>query len=594
MTGYVENKQQIDDLDKVLQAYKEKSRTLEEELKSPLGDGKRVLDENRQAIIDQVNERRESAQIQSLEVDGSRKKIDLISFGESDSTKKTLIIHGWHGSKEHSPGLYKTTQLEAAANPDQNVIFVDWGELSGADLTDSFETILGLEEPAYLSYPFIASDSNITTVAKTVADYLHERGVKFEDVSIVAHSLGAQVAGKLGEYVQKEYSSKLKKITALDPARPNYETRWLWFFDNPSYENRLDASDANTVEVIHSHYSGFDGFKPPLGYEKPAGTPGLGYRETEQGLTLLPTRDFYLTPEMNEKLIGNAGNHWDSITILNQYLVRKLEGTVNSFPEYFSNVLQHTNPDSYPDISQQVKEWVDPIILDLNNDGIQLLSLNESPVTFDLDNDGEPEPTGWSSPEDGFLAHDRNQDGKINNITELFSEYYNPNAETGLDALATLDSNKDNIIDSNDPEYANLSLWQDRNLNGTTDPTELTPLPETDITNLHLNSTPVLQNLEGNLLLSTTEFTRSDGTLGEAAEVALLIDNRDPLTGIPQNQQLVGNPPTLDTPDLEILPTDSLPLTYTHGNPVDINPLPELITPQPDIFAATTLLTYNF
>ena len=67
---------------------------------------------------------------------------------------------------------------------------------------------------------------------------------------------------------------------------------------------------------------------------------------------------------------------------------------------------------------------IDPVVLDLNGDGVKLTSYNDSEVTFDVDNDGKQERTGWVSSEDGILVEDQNGDGIINNITETISEYY--------------------------------------------------------------------------------------------------------------------------------------------------------------------------
>ena len=38
---------------------------------------------------------------------------------------------------------------------------------------------------------------------------------------------------------------------------------------------------------------------------------------------------------------------------------------------------------------------IDPVILDLNGDGVKLTSYNNSEVTFYIDNDGKLETTGW-------------------------------------------------------------------------------------------------------------------------------------------------------------------------------------------------------
>lgn len=63
---------------------------------------------------------------------------------------------------------------------------------------------------------------------------------------------------------------------------------------------------------------------------------------------------------------------------------------------------------------------ISPLVLDLDGDGIELTALNEKPTRFDLDGDGFREATGWVKPDDGLLVLDRNNDGFINDISELF------------------------------------------------------------------------------------------------------------------------------------------------------------------------------
>ncbi|MDX1253073.1 MAG: LysM peptidoglycan-binding domain-containing protein [Gammaproteobacteria bacterium] len=75
---------------------------------------------------------------------------------------------------------------------------------------------------------------------------------------------------------------------------------------------------------------------------------------------------------------------------------------------------------------------IDPLVLDLNGDGVKLTDYGSNPVLFDIDNDGgSQEVTGWVSPQDGILVMDRNGNGRIDNISETFSEYFNGTAGTG-------------------------------------------------------------------------------------------------------------------------------------------------------------------
>lgn len=121
---------------------------------------------------------------------------------------------------------------------------------------------------------------------------------------------------------------------------------------------------------------------------------------------------------------------------------------------------------------------VDPLVLDLDGDGIELKTFAENRIFFDIDNDNNKERTGWVGADDGILVHDRNGNGTIDDITETISEYYGAAAGTGaiytdgFAALRTLDSNDDGTINSSDTAFANLRVWKDENSDGITDVTE--------------------------------------------------------------------------------------------------------------------------
>ena len=64
----------------------------------------------------------------------------------------------------------------------------------------------------------------------------------------------------------------------------------------------------------------------------------------------------------------------------------------------------------------------DPLIFDIDDDGIELLSTKEK-VLFDVDVDGDLEITGWTAPDDGLLAADLVNDGLINDMSSI-SEHF--------------------------------------------------------------------------------------------------------------------------------------------------------------------------
>ncbi|MBF0339823.1 MAG: tandem-95 repeat protein [Magnetococcales bacterium] len=161
----------------------------------------------------------------------------------------------------------------------------------------------------------------------------------------------------------------------------------------------------------------------------------------------------------------------------------------------------------------------DPLVLDLNGDGVHLLG-KEAGILFDQTGDHVADPTGWLDAGDGLLVLDRNQDGRIDGIGEVVSNWTAPGTQTSLDSLATLDDNHDGQITVQDAAYHELQVWVDRSQDGHTDPGELFSLESLGIASLHTQPEQLTSiSSQGNLITATTAFTRTDGTSGTMAEV---------------------------------------------------------------------------
>ncbi|MEM5527848.1 hypothetical protein WN093_03345 [Gammaproteobacteria bacterium AS21] len=143
-----------------------------------------------------------------------------------------------------------------------------------------------------------------------------------------------------------------------------------------------------------------------------------------------------------------------------------------------------------------------PLILDLDNDGVETLPLSAG-IIFDIDADGIQDKTGWASGDDGFLVRDINQDGLINDASELFGEHTiksnGEKAEDGFAALREFDQNLDGIIDDKDDIYQELHIWQDINEDGISQANELFTLLDKGVSSIEVNPSQVMENSQGNI-----------------------------------------------------------------------------------------------
>lgn len=158
----------------------------------------------------------------------------------------------------------------------------------------------------------------------------------------------------------------------------------------------------------------------------------------------------------------------------------------------------------------------DPLVLDLAGDGLNLTKAGQGAI-FDIDADGRLDQTGWVQGDDALLVLDRNNNGAIDDGSELFGDQNG--AANGFIELAKHDNNKDNRIDRLDPVYKALKLYQDLNGNGRIEQNELSGLEQMGIKALNLNFVQANQNLNGNSLLLNGSFERHDGSNGQLADV---------------------------------------------------------------------------
>ncbi|XP_059619038.1 uncharacterized protein LOC132263340 isoform X2 [Phlebotomus argentipes] len=150
-----------------------------------------------------------------------RRSLDSLEGLEILSAR--VIVHGFGSSCPHVWIYEMRTALMAVE--DCIVICVDWEK--GASLPN-----------------YVKASANTRLVGKQLAQLLaaleKHRGLQMSRVHVIGFSLGAHVAGFAGADLPG-----LSRITGLDPAGPLFESQ------HP--KARLDSSDANFVDVIHSN-----------------------------------------------------------------------------------------------------------------------------------------------------------------------------------------------------------------------------------------------------------------------------------------------------------------------------------------------------
>ena len=128
-------------------------------------------------------------------------------------------------------------------------------------------------------------------------------------------------------------------------------------------------------------------------------------------------------------------------------------------------------------VEQVGVKLMDPLVINVSGD---VQSISDQKFVFDLDADGQTEDIHMLKKGSGFLALDRNDDGVINDGSELFGA----KSGDGFSDLSEFDLDRNGWIDENDEIYDKLRVWA-KNDDGTD---TLITLKEADVGAIYLQN----------------------------------------------------------------------------------------------------------
>jgi len=160
----------------------------------------------------------------------------------------------------------------------------------------------------------------------------------------------------------------------------------------------------------------------------------------------------------------------------------------------------------------------DPLVINFDGNAAELSDMK---FDFDIDADGEADNISFVGPGSGFLALDRNGNGRIDDGSELFGA----RTGNGFAELAALDTDNNGWIDENDSVYSALRIWT-RDAGGVD---QLSTLAERNIGAIYLGQTATPfdlkdhQNRQHGQVLSTGVYLSENGKAGTIQQLDLFV-----------------------------------------------------------------------
>lgn len=167
--------------------------------------------------------------------------------------------------------------------------------------------------------------------------------------------------------------------------------------------------------------------------------------------------------------------------------------------------------------------FLDPLVINYDGNINALDNISEEMTfMFDLNSNGKKENIPLLKSGNGFLAIDKNNNGKIDDGSELFG----PQTNFGFEELRAYDNDNNSWIDENDEVFKDLSIWSKSE--GGED--KLIALGQSGIGALYLNDVSSELNYNNSVnnslaqLKSSSIYIKNDGTAGLLSSLDFIVN----------------------------------------------------------------------
>ena len=226
-----------------------------------------------------------------------------------------------------------------------------------------------------------------------------------------------------------------------------------------------------------------------------------------------PQKQLVLTEE------SSFSSHYESESLryAAKGLVKTADGRSISIDIGFSMSRELYTSASASFAGAELRNLTDPLVISFSGTAA---SLTERKFEFDLDADGRLDSISFAGEGSGFLALDKNGDGRINDGSELFG----PQSGSGFGELRAYDTDGNGWIDENDDVFSRLRVFS-KDADGVD---MLFTLRDADVGAIYLGDVSTQYTLYGKeaadgMLRATSVFLKESGGAGLISHIDLAV-----------------------------------------------------------------------